>query len=147
MRESARCVLAGFRNGGHVSGNPQASLEFEARWKYARLWETFLPLIVDAVERLTLKESAYRCDVSPGRLENALKGRDRHVLRAEWLMTLIAEAPSDDMLVFLARLRGLEVVPAKKMTPEEKLAAYERELPKLLGPEAIAKLKELTGAK
>lgn len=123
----------------------QIPIEFDARWSYAAQWERVLELLNEAVDRLTLKEAAYLCDVAASRLDNALKGRDRHVVHASWLITIAAAAPSDDLVRAIAAMRGLDLVPAMTMTPEQRLAAYERELPKVLGPDGLARLHALVG--
>ena len=78
-----------------------------------------------AVSAIGLKDAAYRLDVSPSLLSDAMSGRERKGVRLEWLPTIILIAPIEyvtAILSSLAKLRGLEVTRAKSaLTPEQKL--------------------------
>jgi hypothetical protein len=87
-------------------------------------WVDLREAFRSAVAAIGLKEAAFRLDVSPSLLSDALAERDRKGLRLEWLPALLLIAPAEHaatILGLLASMRGLEVVRRKALTPEEKL--------------------------
>lgn len=100
-------------------------------------WTEFRRLLRTVVDHIGLKQVAYDLDIAPSSLLHALDERDRHHVRASWLPYLVRKAPSDEVVTFLAGLRGLDVVPRKELTAEEKLEKLQETLSRHLGPEIL----------
>lgn len=75
-----------------------------------------------AVDQIGHKQVALEVGVSESFLSQCLSGTNRAHFRAEWVPWLIAHAPSDESLKFLASLRGRDVVEKRPPSPEEQLA-------------------------
>lgn len=94
-------------------------------------WSRLLEAIREAVVVITPKELAYRLDIQPSYLSEALAGRDRKGVRAEWLPTILAMAPDalrHSILAELAAPLGFEVVRRQDLSPEERLARLEQRI-------------------
>jgi hypothetical protein len=100
-------------------------------------WHDVLAVLADVVARVSLKEAAFRLDVEPSALANALRERDRHYIRAEWLMPLLELAASvglaHELASALVKPARLVVVAAQPLTPDQKLARLEAAIARL-GP-------------
>lgn len=96
-------------------------------------WHEFRRLLRAVVDFVGVKQVAYDLDVAPSILLNALEERDRHHVRADWLPYLVRKAPNDDLVTFLASLRGLDVVPRRELTDAEKLERLDGVLKRHLG--------------
>ena len=108
--------------------------------------QKFIALLREIVEAKGLKVVAGQLDVTPTYLNHALAGRKRHAVRAEWVPTLLAMAPNDDALEFLASLRGRETAPKRELDPETKARAYDAALAEM-DPEMAAVLRKRMEAK
>lgn len=95
---------------------------------YAVLWEELLVLLNEVVSTVGLKKVAADLDTSPSTLKHCLAERERHYVRAEWLLYLIDKAPNDKIVKLLARLRGLDTKPIEPLTPEQRVAKLEARL-------------------
>jgi hypothetical protein len=94
-------------------------------------WSRLLEAIREAVAVITPKELAYRLDIQPSYLSEALVGRDRKGVRAEWMPTILAMAPEGARVAILTELAapvGLEVVRRTNLTPEERLQRLEQRI-------------------
>lgn len=85
-----------------------------------------------AVGALGLKDAAYRLDVSPSLLSDAIAERDRKGVRLAWLPAILLAAPEEHALSILnalAKLRRFQIVRTHRpLTPEEKLEALRDKL-------------------
>ena len=97
-------------------------------------WENFLGVLRDEVDRISVKKLAGEVDEKASVISNALAERDRHYFHAEWLVWVIANGPTNEVLAFLAALRGREVVAPEVLTPEEELVRMKQALLKNFGP-------------
>lgn len=91
-----------------------------------------LKLLRAVVDVVGVKQVAFDLDTSPSGLLHALEGKDRH-LPAKWIPYLIRKAPSDEIVEFLAGLRGLEVQPRVELTAEQRLERLEEAMSETLG--------------
>lgn len=100
-------------------------------------WSGVLDALRDAIAVITPKELAYRLDIQPSYLSDALRGHDRKGLRAEWIPIILAMAPDSvraAILTAMAAPCGYEVVRRRDLTPEERLARLEQRITSELGP-------------
>jgi hypothetical protein len=100
-------------------------------------WQMLLKLIRAEVDRRGLKEIAYDLDVAPSLLSHCLNERERHNVPAKWIAYFVMKADNDDIVAFLALLRGLKVEPRQQMKPEEEVARYRQWVASL--PESMRK--------
>jgi hypothetical protein len=91
--------------------------------------------VLDGIREITavqgVKEIAYGCDIAPSMVSNANAERERTEWKAKHLPYFIRNDPSGRIVRALATHGGLDVTPARQMTPEEKLARYEEAISKL----------------
>lgn len=111
--------------------------QIELRPSFAPLADSLRARVREAVDFIGLKEAAWRCDVSPSRLSNALDERDRHKLLLEWLPAIITAAPNDAIVEELAAWRGLECVEQKPQTPAEELHALKGALAEMFSRDVL----------
>lgn len=100
-----------------------------------------------AVAEISIKELAFRLDVSPSLLADSLAERSSKGVRASWLVTIIdlaSDANATAILDALIARRSLEVVKRKTLTPEQLAAAYEERL-RSLGPVGLQMIREAQG--
>ena len=100
-----------------------------------------------AVAEISIKELAYRLDLSPSLLADALAERSSKGVRAAWLVTIIdlaSEAHATAILEALIARRALAVGPRKTLTPEQLAAAYEERL-RSLGPVGLQMIRDAQG--
>lgn len=100
-------------------------------------WSRLLDVLRDAVMVITPKELAFRLDIQPSYLSEALRGHDRKGIRAEWIPTILAMAPEANRIAILGELAaqcGFEVIRRKDLSPEERLARLEQRITTELGP-------------
>lgn len=114
---------------------PQLALRYDGQAQAEVDWTRLRDLLREVVDFVGVKQVAFDLDIAPSSLVQALNGHDRHHVRLAWLPYLVRKAPNAAVLEFLAELRGLEVQPAKPLTPEEELAALKEALDESLGPE------------
>lgn len=103
----------------------QLALRWSAPDRDRESWAHQLELLRLVVARVSLKEVAYRLDVEPSALANALAERDRHYVRASWLSALTELAAEhglgEELGAALVAPAGLSVAQAAQMTPEQRL--------------------------
>lgn len=102
-----------------------------------------------AVAEISIKELAYRLDVSPSLLADALAERSSKGVRAAWLITIIemaSEPVAIGILNALGERKHLESGPRKTLTPEERAARYEEKL-RSLGPVGLQLIRDAEGGK
>jgi hypothetical protein len=100
-------------------------------------WDRWLDVILDAIVVITPKELSYRLNIKGGYLNDAIIGRDRKGVRAEWIPTIMAMAPDANRLAIVGELgapHGIEAVRRQNLTPEERLARLEQRVATELGP-------------
>ncbi len=108
-----------------------------------------LEAIRGAVAAISIKELAFRLDVSPSLVADALAERSHKGVRASWLVTILQMAPDHDaaaILNELAALRGFEMKPREKLTPEELSRRYEEKL-RSLGPVGLQLIRDANGGR
>lgn len=81
--------------------------------------------ILDAVREIVRKRSnmavSHVLDISGSELSNALAERNRSELKARHLVALLRLRHNDDLPRAIARAAGLELAPARALTPAEQL--------------------------
>lgn len=100
----------------------------------AERWQELFSAIRDAIHAITPKELAFRLDVQPSYLNDALRGADRKSVKFEWLPLILEMAPEDEAKNILAaqaawRSYRLERIPVR--TPEQELSDMRGELGRL----------------
>lgn len=108
-----------------------------------------LEAIRAAVDRASLKEVAFRLDVQPSLLADALAGRSNKGVRAAWLPTILALATDADaraILTALAEPLGFELKPVERLTAEQLAERYEEKL-RSLGPIGAQLIREARGGR
>jgi hypothetical protein len=102
-----------------------------------------------AVAEISIKELAYRLDVSPSLLADALAERSSKGVRAAWLVTIIdlaSDAHATSILDALIARRMLEVQPKKALTPEQLAERLEEKL-RSLGPVGMQMIRDVKGGR
>lgn len=100
-------------------------------------WDRWLDVICDAIVVVTPKELSFALNVKGGYLQDAIVGRDRKGIRAEWIPTIMAMAPDANRLAIVGELgapHGIEAVRRKELTPEERLVRLEQRVASEFGP-------------
>ena len=100
-----------------------------------------------AVAEISIKELAYKLDVSPSLLADALAERSSKGVRAAWLITIVdlaSEANAMEILNAIAARKSLEVAPRKVLTPEERAERLEEKL-RSLGPVGMQLIRDALG--
>lgn len=118
----------------------QIALKYDPAHAGSDTWIEVLGWLKRAVDCLGHKEVAYRLDVAPSQLTDALCERERKDVKAKWLWTVLhmcQETPGRESLVrdfmeLTGARYGYEVERKKTRTPEEEL----REMRELLRREA-----------
>lgn len=113
----------------------QLALNYDAAHAGADDWAEILAWFRRAVDVLGHKEVAYKLDIAPSQLTDALLERERKDVKAKWFRTVLrmcSDPMRQEYLDIEARQLGYEVKPLKKRTPEEEL----REMRELLKREA-----------
>lgn len=101
--------------------------------------QAFMDLLRDVVEdNGGVKVVAGELDVQPSQLSNALAGRNYNHVWAEHVPWLVRHDRSLAALRYLADLCGMDLVPQRKQTAEEELAALHDALAEQHGPEMLA---------
>jgi len=113
----------------------QLALVYDAASVGADDWAEILAWFRRAVDVLGHKEVAYRLDVQPSQLTDALHERERKDIKAKWFRTVLRMCPESlarEYLEIEARQLGYAIERKKVRTPEEEL----REMRELLKREA-----------
>lgn len=133
------------RKSSETLASSQVEIDFGPRVRANALWLQALDLVRAIVARVTPKEVAFQLDTSSSNLADALNERDRKAFRAEALICLLLMADDDErqaVLEPIANALGFEVIKAKKLSPEQRLARLESDLLERFGPagaELVAK--------
>ena len=125
-----------------VNRNSQGELFAEIGTSHADKWQSFLRVFSEEVHRVGLKKMAGEIDEKSSDISNAISERDRHYVRGEWVIWLLANGPTDEVLKFLAALRGRDVVAPEVLTPEEELSRTKTEMVKHFGPAGAALIRK-----
>lgn len=113
----------------------------------ARAERQLLTALRLAVAEISIKELAYKLDVSPSLLADALAERSSKGVRASWLVTIIdlaSDAHATAILEALIARRAFAIGPRKTLTPEQLAAAYEERL-RSLGPVGLQMIRDAQG--
>ena len=127
----------------------QTALSFVDDYPTKLAEHALLEAIRQCVANISIKELAFKLNVQPSLLADALAERANKGVRASWLVSVVKSAPINDVITMLnelAVLRGLEVVPRKQLTPEEKADRLEEKL-RSLGPTGLRLIDETLGGK
>lgn len=110
-------------------------------------WTALHEAVDAAIKLISIKELAYRLDISPSYLTEALHGLNRKGFRLEWLPTVLLMAPIaavPPIYAALGDLRGFEFSRKRQMTEAEELAAT-REALKRLAPAVLVLVDQEIG--
>jgi len=114
----------------------QIELRYDDRWQRSERWPAVLDAIAGIVVRLGLKQVAGDLDVGPSVLSNALRERDRHALRMEWLPHLLAHDHDGALSrALMACTDRWDVTPRVELTPAQENARLRGAIDAL--PEAV----------
>ena len=106
-----------------------------------------LDALRQAVANISIKELAYKLDLSPSLLADALAERSNKGVRAAWLIKVIEMAPLADAIAILNVLgerRQLEAHVRVALTAEEKAERLEEKL-RTLGATGLRLIEEAIG--
>jgi len=102
-----------------------------------------------AVAEISIKELAFKLDVSPSLLSDALSERANKGVRASWLITILDMASEDHAIEIIEALIGrrlLEVNTRVDLTPEQLNERYEEKL-RSLGPIGLQLIRDARGGR
>lgn len=88
------------------------------------IWNRVRRQASEAVAELGPKRVAGVFDMTTSGLNHALAERERARLSAEQLVYLQVASKHDTLSAIVPELRGMQLVPAKPMTPEEEVARW-----------------------
>lgn len=106
-----------------------------------------LDALRQAVANISIKELAFRLNVQPSLLADALAERSNKGVRASWLVTIVDMAPLADALAILNVLgerKRIESRQRRELTAEEKAERYEEKL-RSLGATGLRLIQEALG--
>lgn len=109
-------------------GGQQLPLVYGGEYEVAEDWDHLRRLLVEVVDALGRKAVACDLGINVADLSNALAGRDRHPVKAEWMPYLLRRAPHPALLQYLADLAGYRIERVEALTPAQKLERLEAEL-------------------
>lgn len=113
----------------------QLALEYDAAHAGSDDFARVIAWFRRAVDVLGHKEVAYKLDIAPSQLTDALLERERKDIKLKWLSTVLrmcSEPMKQELFGILAGQHGYIVTRVKVRTPEEEL----REMRELLKREA-----------
>lgn len=113
----------------------QLDLSFDGKTQEKQWWASVIEEMRRVVQLIGLKEAAFVIDVKPTNLAHALAERDRHYVRAEWILPLLMRAPDMGLARSLVGPAGLDVEEKPELSAEEKLERLELALASSLGPD------------
>lgn len=97
----------------------QLGLRYDSRYLAGEQWGRVLDAFAGVVREVGLKTAAYELDVQPSVLAHAIAERERHYVRAEWLVWAVAKARTPDLAEALVAPGGLTVKPKHKLSDAE----------------------------
>lgn len=110
----------------------QLALEYQDDEAARAAWHAVHMAFGDAVDMMGLKEVAYRLDVRPSQLADAIAERDRHRIAGEWIVLLLTFCPPIPRAMLVHALNdvaGFEgATPRRDLTPAEELAKLKAHL-------------------
>lgn len=89
------------------------------------IWNRVRRQATETVAELQPKNVAEKFGISESGLHHALAERNRCRLSGEQLIYLQVRSKHDTLCAIVPEMRGMQLVPAKPMTPEEKVARWE----------------------
>lgn len=113
----------------------QLGLQYDASHAGSDDWVEILAWFRRAVDCLGNKEVAFRLDIGPSQLTDALNERERKDIKAKWFRTVLRMCPEvlvREYFEIEGRQLGYRIERVKARTPEEEL----REMRELLKREA-----------
>jgi hypothetical protein len=125
----------------------QLALVYDAAHAGADDWREILSWFWRAVEVVNHKEVAFRLDIAPSQLTDAMHERDRKDVKAKWIYTVLRMCPESlvrEYVEIVGRLHGYEVKKQRVRTPEEELREM-RELLKREAPGVLAIVEKEMG--
>lgn len=124
----------------------QISLEFGPDARARECWTAVLLALRAAIDSIGHKDLAYRLDVAPSLLSEALAERERKHFQARWLPTILLLAPDPHRRAILDALAihaGYEIQPRRVLTTAERLTRLEDALRSKLGKVGEDLLREV----
>ena len=118
----------------------QLGLQYDAAHAGADDWTEILAWFRRAVDCLGNKEVAYRLDIAPSQLTDALNERERKDVKAKWIAVVLRmSAPSivDEYFTIIGKHHRYECKRQRVRTPEEELRET-RELLRTQAPAVLA---------
>jgi hypothetical protein len=118
----------------------QLALTYDAAHAGADDWAVELAWLRRAVDVIGHKEVAFKLDIAPSQLTDALLERERKDVKAKWVATILRMVPEEmraEYMRIVSNAHGYETPKKRKaLTPEQEL----REMRALLKREAPAVL-------
>lgn len=121
-------------------------LPFQRDTRAESAWLRLRKAVYEAVQAVGVKEVAYRLDVAPSLLSDALNERDRKNFQLRWVfvvLDLASDAHRRSIAAELAGYGGFDITPRKVLTAEERLARLEDALRSKLGKVGESLLEEV----
>jgi hypothetical protein len=125
----------------------QQAFDYRDDFTTVRAERQYMDAVRQAVANISIKELAFKLDISPSLLSDALAERSNKGVRGTWLVTIIQMAPLADSIAILnalGALRRLEAQPLKELTAEEKAERLEDKL-RSLGATGLRLIQEALG--
>lgn len=125
----------------------QEALDFGRTHRVALAYRKVLRALADTVEAVGLLQAAGACDARKSELNDALHEREGRYVRLEWVLAIVDIAPPDfksRIYTALAEWQGCSIGKAKKKTPEERLAEYEKRVAAKFGQAGLELVEELS---
>jgi hypothetical protein len=88
------------------------------------IWKKVRKQAEEAAKEIGIKAVAGAFEMSPSGLEHALAERNRARLSGEQLVYLQVMSKHDTLSAIVPEIRGMQLVPAKPLTPEEECARW-----------------------
>jgi hypothetical protein len=108
-------------------------------------WSGLKNALIQAIAVITPKELCWRLGIKATYLSDAIEGRDRKTLKAEWIPVILAMAPDSARAAILRELAspiGFDVVKRETLTVEQKLARLEQRVANEYGPSGARIVEE-----
>lgn len=118
----------------------QLALRYDGATLSEAAWQELLAVLREVVDDVSLKEASYALGVSAPLLAHALAERDRHYMRGEWIIGLVALDKQGRIARVFADAAGKDLIDKKPLEPAEELARIKAAMERCLGPELRAAL-------